>query len=312
MPARRRPWPPGRPVRPADPVSPASRPDRRAVLSGLGAGALAAASPGHAADMPPSAPFPAAPFPWRGHLVQGGLLIGRTRPGDRVRIDAEITTVAGATGLFVAGFDRDSGPTVRIETALGTATLPVAPGVFDIQRIDGLPPDQVSPPAPALLARIAEESGRKKLAFAHLAGTEDFADGFVWPVAHATRTSAFGPQRILNGVPKTPHYGVDLAAPPGTPILAPAAGEVVMAEPDLWFEGGLTLIDHGQGLVSAYLHQRAQRVTAGDRVVRGQEIGEVGMKGRATGPHLCWRLTWRGRHLDPSLALNLGRPPILG
>ena len=238
----------------------------------------------------------AAPEEFQG-LVQGGLLIGRSRPGDRVRVDGDLTTVAGATGLFVVGLDRDSADHVRIETVLGAATLPVAPGVFDVQRIDGLPPDQVSPTAPALLARIADESARKKLAFAHQAEAED---------------SAFGPQRILTGVPKPPHYGVDLAAPAGTPIVAPADGLVVMAEADLWFEGGLTLIDHGQGLVSAYLHQRAQLVMAGDRVARGQVIGEVGMRGRATGPHLCWRLTWRGRHLDPSLALNLGAPPSLG
>ena len=282
-------------------------PHRRSVLSGLGAAAVFHPAPGSAADAAGT-----APFPWRGRLVQGGLLIGRSRPGDRVRVDGDLTTVAGATGLFVVGLDRDSADHVRIETVLGAATLPVAPGVFDVQRIDGLPPDQVSPTAPALLARIADESARKKLAFAHQAEAEDFAAAFILPVARATRTSAFGPQRILNGVPKPPHYGVDLAAPAGTPIVAPADGLVVMAEADLWFEGGLTLIDHGQGLVSAYLHQRAQQVTAGDRVVRGQVIGEVGMRGRATGPHLCWRLTWRGRHLDPSLALNLGAPPSLG
>ena len=304
MPARPRRWPPGGRVRAAEPVAQ----DRRRVLAGLAAGA--ALGPGLARAAVASSD--SGPFPFRGRLVQGGLILGRTRPGDRVRIDGVLETMAGATGLFVAGFDRDSGPSVRIETALGAATLPVAPGVFDIQRIDGLPPDQVSPTAPALLARIAEEGARKRLAFAHRADTEDFRDGFVWPLAHATRTSAFGPQRILNGEPRTPHYGVDLAAPPGTPIVAPADGGVVMAEPDLWFEGGLTLIDHGQGLVSAYLHQRAQAVAAGDRVVRGQVIGEVGMKGRATGPHLCWRLSWRGRHMDPSLALNLGSPPSLG
>ena len=307
MPDRRRPWPPGRPVRPAEPVTRGARPDRRTVLSGLGAFGLVSPSIGSAAEA-----STAAPFPWRGHLVQGGLLIGRTRPGDRVRVDNDITAVAGASGLFVVGFDRDSADRVRIETALGAATLAIAPGVFDIQRIDGLPPDQVSPTAPALLARIADETARKTLAFAHQAAAEDFAEGFILPVAHAARTSAFGPQRILNGVPKPPHYGVDLAAPAGTPIVAPADGLVVMAEPDLWFEGGLTLIDHGQGLISAYLHQRAQRVTAGDRVVRGQEIGEVGMKGRATGPHLCWRLTWRRRHLDPGILLDLRGPSGLG
>ena len=107
-------------------------------------------------------------------------------------------------------------------------------------------------------------------------------------------------------MPKTPHYGVDLAAPAGTPIHAPADGVVVLAEPDLWFEGGLTLIDHGQGLIGAFLHQQRLDVAPGQTVKRGEQIGLVGQKGRATGPHLCWRLTWRGRHLDPSMLLNLG------
>ena len=253
-----------------------------------------------------AAPVAEAPFPWRGHLVQGGLLIGRTRPGDRVVIDGQIETTAGATGFFVAGFDRDAGPSTHILTALGEATLPVTPGVFDIQRIDGLPQDQVTPTAPALLARIEAEKRLKQAAFASLSPTEDFRDGFVAPLDRPLRTSPFGPQRILNGEPKTPHYGVDLAAPAGTPIHAPAEGLVVLAEPDLWFEGGLTLIDHGQGLVSACLHQQRLMVAVGEKVGRGQAIGEVGARGRATGPHLCWRLTWRGRHLDPTRALKLG------
>ena len=250
---------------------------------------------------------PVAPFAWRGHLVQGGLLIGQSRPGDRIRVDGTVETTAGATGLFVVGFDRDAGPVTRIETGLGSCSLPITPGVFDIQRIDGLPPDQVSPTDPGLLARINREKGLKATAFAHQAGSEDFRDGFVLPVIHALKTSSFGPQRILNGEPKTPHYGVDLAAPAGTAIMAPADGLVVLAEADLWFEGGLTLIDHGQGLTSAYLHQQAQTVATGERVRRGQTIGAVGARGRATGPHLCWRLTWRGRHLDPSCALKLSQ-----
>jgi murein DD-endopeptidase MepM/ murein hydrolase activator NlpD len=113
---------------------------------------------------------------------------------------------------------------------------------------------------------------------------------------------------VLNGEPKQPHYGVDLAAPSGTPIHAPAAGLVVLAEPDMFLEGGLTMIDHGQGLISYYLHQSRQHVQAGQRVERRQLIGEVGMKGRATGNHLCWRLTWRGRHMDPSLLIGAAAP----
>jgi len=255
---------------------------------------------------------PDAPFAYLAQLVQGGWLIGRVGAGDPVEIDGSIRLTAGATGLFVVGFDRDQAADCHIATPRGEARLTVARGVFDIQRIDGLPKDQVSPTDPLLLARIATETTLKKAAFAHEEPDESFAKGFILPVAHATRTSAFGPQRILNGEPKTPHYGVDLAAPAGTVIVAPADGRVVLAKPDLWFEGGLTLIDHGQGLVSAYLHQRAQGVSEGRRVRQGEPIGEVGAKGRATGPHLCWRMTWRGRHMDPSLALKMGAPSLFG
>lgn len=254
----------------------------------------------------------AAPFPYSAQLVQGGWLIGRIGAGDPLEVDGDIRLTAGTSGLFVVGFDRDQKDVCRIVTPQGEARFPVARGAFDVQRIDGLPHDQVSPTDPALLTRIAAESALKKKAFAHEEPDESFARGFIPPIAHATRTSAFGPQRILNGEPKTPHYGVDLAAPSGTEIVAPADGRVVLAQPDLWFEGGLTLIDHGQGLVSAYLHQRAQSVREGQRVRRGEPIGEVGAKGRATGPHLCWRMTWRGRHMDPSLALKMGEPSILG
>eukprot|EP01042_Synura_sphagnicola_P014545 gene14545-18406_t len=152
-------------------------------------------------------------FAYLGQLIQGGWLIGRVGAGDPVEVDGAIRLTAGVTGLFVVGFDRDQADTCRIVTPRGEARLAVARGVFDIQRIDGLPKDQVSPTAPALLTRIAAETTLKKAAFAHEEPDESFAKGFILPVAYATRTSAFGPQRILNGEPKTPHYGVDLAAP---------------------------------------------------------------------------------------------------
>ena len=197
---------------------------------------------------------------------------------------------------------------VRRGVGWAPQALAIAPGVYDVQRIDGLPADQVAPSDPALLARIAAELKLKQAALASRDPTTGFAQGFAAPLEHAVRTSHFGPQRILNGVPKTPHYGVDLAAPTGTSIRAPAPGLVVLAQPDMHFEGGLTLIDHGQGLVAGFLHQSRLLVRAGDRVNTGDIIGEVGMKGRATGPHLCWRLTWRGRHMDPSLWLGASAP----
>jgi hypothetical protein len=253
-----------------------------------------------------------APFAYIAQMIQGGWLIGRVGAGDLVTVDGTIRLRACATGLFVVGFDRDQAADCHIATPLGEARLTVAKGDFEIQRIDGLPKDQVSPTDAALLARIAAEATLKKAAFAHEEPDESFARGFIPPLAHATRTSAFGPQRVLNGEAKTPHYGVDLAAPAGAVIVAPADGRVVLVQADLWFEGGLTLVDHGQGLISAYLHQQVQRVREGQRVRQGEPIGEVGAKGRATGPHLCWRMTWRERHMDPSLALKMGAPTLLG
>ena len=128
-----------------------------------------------------------------------------------------------------------------------------------------------------------------------------FKDGFDYPLKQFTKTSPFGAQRILNGVTKKPHYGVDIAAPVGTPIYAPADGVISMADDDLYFEGAMVLIDHGQGLISMYLHMNTIDVKPGQEVKRGEKIGEVGSKGRSTGPHLCWRLKWRNRHLDPEL-----------
>ncbi len=273
---------------------------RRALTRSAGAALLAPA--GGRAE--PAAP----PLVLTGKPQQGGFLFGRSAPRAQVLADGVEVGRASASGLFVVGFDRDAPAlaeiSVRTPQGLARQAVQIAPVAYDVQRIDGLPEDQVAPSDPALLERIRRELALKTAALGSRDDSEDFAGGFIWPLEHAIRTSAFGPQRILNGVPKTPHYGVDLAAPEGTPIRAPAPGLVVLAEPAMHFEGGLTLIDHGQGLVSMYLHQSAQQAAAGQRVARGQMIGAVGRTGRATGPHLCWRMTWRGRHMDPSLMVG--------
>lgn len=277
--------------------------DRRALLASLGAGLVGAGSARAATSLP---------FVVSGRPVQGGALIGRTLPGAAVAVNGQTVTTASANGVFVVGFDRDEKPQVEIAVqrygAWEARAFAVAPANYDIQRIDGLAQDQVTPTAPELLARIAREAEAKARAFASLDAGDGFRDGFLVPVAATRMSSSFGGQRILNGNPTTPHYGVDLAAPEGAPIVAPADGLVVLAEPDMHFEGGLTFIDHGQGLVAMFLHQSRLDVRAGDRVVRGRTIGAVGQKGRATGPHLCWRLKWRGRNLNPSLLIGAGMP----
>ena len=275
---------------------------RGALIAGVAFGA----SPIHTmADAP-------APFEHGGKLVQGGVMIGRTLPGAPIAVDGKPQGAASSSGLFVVGFDRDAPAAAVVavyrEGRWAQQTLAIAPVAYDIQKIDGLPQQMVTATDPAIIAREQADRALKDKAFASRADLEGFRDGFVLPLDHPVRTSPFGVQRVLNGEPKAPHYGVDLAAPIGTPIHAPAPGRVVLAEPDLYLDGGLTLIDHGQGLISMYLHQSRIDVKAGDRVAQRQPIGAVGMKGRATGPHLCWRMKWRDRNLDPSLMIGSAAP----
>jgi murein DD-endopeptidase MepM/ murein hydrolase activator NlpD len=257
-------------------------------------------------------------FTLSGKPVQSGYVIGRTQPRAKILVDDEDMGEASAGGLFVIGFDRDApsvcGITVQTPDAEASRRLTVVPMVYDVQKIDGLPQDQVTPTDPALLARIAEEARRKAAGFASdidAAGfAQGFAQGFALPLPEGSfrQSARFGGQRILNGVPERPHYGSDLAAPIGTPVMAPADGVVSFAETGLHYEGALILIDHGQGLISAYLHLSKVGVAAGQAVRRGELIGAVGKEGRATGPHLCWRMKWRGRNLDPMQMVGAPQP----
>jgi murein DD-endopeptidase MepM/ murein hydrolase activator NlpD len=271
--------------------------NRRGVLASLG-------SLGFAAE----AQAEILPLTLVGRLQQGGFVIGKTLPRARIIVDGEPEGQASQGGCFIVGFDRDAKSSAILEVVTSEArtrkTLKINPTAYDIQRIDGLADNQVNPQGDALLARIAAETRRKSIGFSSRADADDFRTAFKRPLNQFRQSGRFGGQRILNGVPKRPHYGADLAAPKGTPILAPAAGLVSFAETGLHFEGGLTLIDHGQGLITAYLHQSRIDVRRGDRVTQGQVIGAVGMEGRATGPHLCWRMKWHGRNLDPMLMVG--------
>lgn len=273
-------------------------PDRRQVL--LGSGALLAAGPARAQEV--------EGLSLSGRFVQGGHALGRTWPRALVFVDGESLTAASADGVFIIGFDRDAPGSVRIEARLegrtASRTLDIAPGSFPSTRVNGLPPSTVEPTDPELLARIRREVLLKTEGFASRIDADHFRDGFDWPLEGFRVTSRWGSQRVLNGTPARPHYGIDLAAPQGTVIRAPAAGRVTLAQSGLHFEGGLVLIDHGQGLITAYLHQSRIDVAAGQELGRGDPIGRVGMTGRATGPHLCWRMKWRDRNLDPSLLVK--------
>lgn len=248
---------------------------------------------------------------WR----QGGFVFGRTAPRALIFVDGEALTIASINGLFVIGFDRDAVGDVEIEArANGQSvrrTITVAPYAFPSTRIDGLPPSTVDPTDPALLALIRDQVALKTEGFASRVDSDDFKNGFVWPLETYRITSQWGSQRVLNGTPARPHYGVDMAAPTGTVIRAPADGKVCFSRSGMHFEGGMTLIDHGQGLITCYLHQSRLDVTVGQQVSRGDAIGRIGMTGRATGPHLCWRMKWRDRNMDPSLMVGARAPERL-
>jgi murein DD-endopeptidase MepM/ murein hydrolase activator NlpD len=240
------------------------------------------------------------PYSLRGIPEQGGVVFGHTDPAAAVALDGRKLLVT-PQGDFVFGFDRDAGPDAELTVALPGAApqvqrLAVRKRDWNIQRIEGLPPKLVNPP-PETEQRIAREAELVKAARERDTAIGNFTEAFDWP-AHGRISEVFGGQRILNGTPKTPHSGVDVAVPTGTPVHAPAGGIVSLAQPDLYFSGGTLMIDHGHGLSSVLIHLSKLLVKPGDRVQRGQVVALSGMTGRATGPHLHWSLLWFDAHLD--------------
>jgi len=246
--------------------------------------------------------LPAQALELKGEITQGGLVVGRAAPGSTVSLDGKDVPVA-ADGSFAFGFAYNAEPSAELVVrdaagAVERRTLSVARRQFQIQRIDGLPPAMVTPP-PEVLERIKQENLRINAARKVVSPVAHFAAGWRWP-ATGPITGVFGSQRILNGEPRSVHYGVDVAAPKGTPIVAAAAGTVTLAG-DLYFSGNTVFIDHGVGVNSSYLHMESITVREGETVQAGQQIGTLGATGRATGPHLHWGLNWFAVRLDPAL-----------
>lgn len=246
---------------------------------------------------------PSSALELAGPLRQGALVLGQAAPGTRVFFAGRELQV-DARGRFVAGLGRDAAPQVPLawhtpDGGFHLRVLSIAQRRYGVQRISGLPRRMVHPGEPEL-ARIRREQARLLQARLHRSGLQAYRQRFLWPV-HGRLTGVYGTRRILNGEPRQPHLGVDIAAPKGTPVRAPAGGVVRLAEPDLFFSGGTLVLDHGHGVTSAFLHLGRFLVAPGDRVARGQTIAEVGATGRVTGAHLDWRVSWLEHRLDPVL-----------
>ncbi|MEO0412884.1 MAG: M23 family metallopeptidase [Pseudomonadota bacterium] len=246
--------------------------------------------------------------------VQGGIVYGATKPGSKVWLGSRTVPVS-PDGRFFLAFHYNAGKTATLKlqapgaSEVGEIVLRVRPRTFNVEHIDGLPPGKVTAP-PERLKRIAAESAKKRAARAQKGMQQNWREGFIDPVEDYRLSGFYGSQRILNGVPKRPHYGLDFAAPTGTPVKAPAGGVVTLAEGDFWYEGGLIFLDHGHGLQSAFLHLSEVSVKAGDVVAQGDVIGAVGAGGRSSGPHLDWRVNWGSVWIDPQMLLKASQSPV--
>lgn len=238
---------------------------------------------------------------------QGAMVNGSTTPGARVEVAGRNVRV-DADGRFVFGIGRDASGEVPVsvrlpgQAAAQTHRIRITARDWPLQQVSGVPPRTVNPP-PAVAERIRREAAQVNGARSRDDARSDWAQAFIWPVTGRI-SGRFGNARVYNGQPGAPHSGMDIAAPTGTAIKAPAAGIVTIAERDLYISGGTVLIDHGAGISSNFLHLSRIDVKPGDRVEQGQVIGAVGATGRASGPHLHWGMNWFDTRIDPLLVLE--------
>ncbi len=250
--------------------------------------------------------FSSQAIEFEGRFIQGHFILGKTDPGAKIQIDKKSVRVS-KDGFFAFGLGRDrKNDVVIIETLNGVKNQfvkKVLKREYKIQRIDGLPEKKVTPPK-EVYDRIRKEN--KLIGKARAVDTDltYFKDKFITPVDNAIITGVYGSQRILNGKPRWPHYGLDYAQKTGTPIKAMLSGVVTLAEKDLYYTGATLIFDHGHGISTLYMHMNEIFVEMGQEVKKGDTIGTVGKSGRATGPHLDVRLNWFDVKLDPESVLN--------
>lgn len=240
----------------------------------------------------------------KGKATQGGLIIAQTNDSATVKINGQVTNMSDA-GYFMFGFGRFDEKAINLAiTYQGVtykATVDVTTRAFPTEVIDGLPASKVNPP-PEVYAQIKNDNIKVAKARAFMQQSTDFLQQFIWP-SRGRVSGVYGSRRILNGEPKRPHYGMDIANSQGTEVVAPVAGTVRLAETGMYYTGGTIIIDHGYGLSTTFMHLSQVNVSVGSHVSQGDKIGEIGMTGRATGPHLDWRLNLGKIRLDPQLII---------
>ena len=241
-----------------------------------------------------------------GKFQQGSFILGKTNPGSKVSIDRREVRVT-KDGYFAFGLDRDRKNNILIKIIKDNDTKVIEKKVlkreYKIQRIDGLPSKQVTPP-PEVYDRIKKDNVLIGKARAIDSPLIFFKDKFIYPIEKYIITGVYGSQRILNGKPRRPHYGVDFHAPEGTEVKAMMDGTVTLVEKDMYFTGGTIIFDHGHGISTLFMHMKDINVIKGQKVKQGQVVGTLGKTGRATGPHLDIRLNWFDVKLDPMTILR--------
>ena len=245
-------------------------------------------------------PFKASAVEFIGNFSQGNFILGKTEPNSKIIVNKTEVRVSN-DGYFVFGIDRDRKYDLVITKISNGKKEKIIKKIlkrkYKIQRIDGLPENKVTPPE-SVYKRIKTENNKIGEARAINSELNFFKDKFIMPV-EGIITGVYGSQRILNGKPKWPHYGIDIAAKQGTQIISSATGVVTMAEDDLYYTGGTIIMDHGHGISTIYSHLENVLVSVGDKINQGDVIGTVGSTGRSTGPHLDFRINWFQTRLDP-------------
>lgn len=241
-----------------------------------------------------------------GDLIQGGLAVVKVAPFQAVEYKKH-SLVADDNGQLLIGFARDdkANQTLYVfddKSQKKVVNFKIDTRSYDVQRINGLPRNKVTPDKKTQ-EKIWQDILKAKAARKLDLPDNYYLSGFGWPVDSGIISGIYGSQRILNGKPRRPHFGIDVAAPTGTPMLAPADGEVTLAE-DMELSGKTLMIDHGRGLRSTLMHMDSISVKKGQKIKRGQTVGTVGTTGRSTGPHVHWGMSWFNERLDPALVVS--------